>query len=202
MFSEKFKRKAVKWLYWLMVFCLISNLWSMWKNLNENDWWFMVDFLFAAIAAEAIREIREDLERYRRSEPEALDPIEGDLLPPIGEKVLIHLASRDEWVEHEVIGYYVWGDHGGGRYLHRVFVRVRNSEGVQNARLLSEVIWHKTKPHVNPDGRTGWPPGLLQDDSRGLSRWFASKVDARRRVREAVASIKNSLTNEGKPHEA
>ena len=28
-------------------------------------------------------------------------------------------------------------------------------------------------------GKTGWPPGLLQDDSRELSRWFASRVDAR-----------------------
>jgi hypothetical protein len=34
--------------------------------------------------------------------------------------------------------------------------------------------------------RTGWPPGLLQDDSRALSRWFASKPDARRRAREAA----------------
>jgi hypothetical protein len=28
-------------------------------------------------------------------------------------------------------------------------------------------------------GKTGWPPGLLQDDSTGLSRWFASRLDAR-----------------------
>ena len=37
--------------------------------------------------------------------------------------------------------------------------------------------------------RTGWPPGLLQDDSRELSRWLASKPDARRRVRETCADI-------------
>lgn len=37
--------------------------------------------------------------------------------------------------------------------------------------------------------RTGWPPGLLQDDSRELSRWFASKPDARCRVRAACADI-------------
>lgn len=36
---------------------------------------------------------------------------------------------------------------------------------------------------------TGWPPGLLQDDSAGLSRWLASRPDARRRVREALALI-------------
>lgn len=33
---------------------------------------------------------------------------------------------------------------------------------------------------------TGWPAGLLQDDCRELSRWFASRVDARRTVREAL----------------
>lgn len=33
-------------------------------------------------------------------------------------------------------------------------------------------------------GKTGWPPGLLQDDSRGLSKWFASRLDAREVVRE------------------
>jgi hypothetical protein len=32
--------------------------------------------------------------------------------------------------------------------------------------------------------RTGWPPGLLQDDSRPLSRWFASRPDARYVIRK------------------
>ena len=45
----------------------------------------------------------------------------------------------------------------------------------------------RIKPDAPP--RTGWTPGLLQDDSRELSRWFASKPDARRRVREACADI-------------
>lgn len=27
-------------------------------------------------------------------------------------------------------------------------------------------------------GKTGWPPGLLQDDSQKLSKWFASRPDA------------------------
>ena len=38
-------------------------------------------------------------------------------------------------------------------------------------------------------GKTGWPPGLLQDDCRGLSKWLASQPDARRRVREAAAAL-------------
>lgn len=36
---------------------------------------------------------------------------------------------------------------------------------------------------------TGWPPGMLQDDSRELSQWLASKPDAPLKVREAVAQI-------------
>lgn len=28
-------------------------------------------------------------------------------------------------------------------------------------------------------GKTGWPPGLLQDDSRELAKWFASRPGAR-----------------------
>lgn len=37
---------------------------------------------------------------------------------------------------------------------------------------------------------TGWPPGLLQDDERRLSRWFASRADARQRVRAVCSDIK------------
>lgn len=35
--------------------------------------------------------------------------------------------------------------------------------------------------------KTGWPPGLLQDDDRKLSRWFASRPNARWEVRQVVA---------------
>jgi hypothetical protein len=41
-----------------------------------------------------------------------------------------------------------------------------------------------------PDGFTGAPPGMLQDDSRGLSQWLASKPDARRHAREAAQAIR------------
>lgn len=37
-------------------------------------------------------------------------------------------------------------------------------------------------------GKTGWPPGLLQDDSRELSRWFASRVDARWTLRRVLTA--------------
>lgn len=32
--------------------------------------------------------------------------------------------------------------------------------------------------------KTGWPEGLLQDDDARLSRWFASRPDARHVVRQ------------------
>jgi len=70
---------------------------------------------------------------------EALDPVDGDLLPRIGSEVLIHLARQNEWVKHTVAGYYVWGDHKGDPWLQRVFVRVRSEGGHLNARMLCEV---------------------------------------------------------------
>lgn len=38
----------------------------------------------------------------------------------------------------------------------------------------------------NNGGKTGWPPGLLQDDSSQLSKWLAGRPDARREAREAA----------------
>jgi hypothetical protein len=38
-------------------------------------------------------------------------------------------------------------------------------------------------------GWTGNPPGMLQDDSAGMSKWLASKPDAMRNAREAAAAI-------------
>jgi len=34
------------------------------------------------------------------------------------------------------------------------------------------------------EGKTGWPPGLLQDDDPRLSKWFAGRPGARRQVKE------------------
>jgi hypothetical protein len=33
---------------------------------------------------------------------------------------------------------------------------------------------------------TGWPPGLLQDDSRKLFAWFANRIDARWTLRRVL----------------
>ena len=47
--------------------------------------------------------------------------------------------------------------------------------------------------HALGKQHTGWPPGLLQDDCAGLSKWLASRPDARRRVREALAAVDSGL---------
>lgn len=48
------------------------------------------------------------------------------------------------------------------------------------------------RPWETPE-HTGWPPGMLQDDCRGLSIWLASKPDARRLAREAAAAIQEPV---------
>ena len=46
-----------------------------------------------------------------------------------------------------------------------------------------------------PEGKpfTGWPPGLLQDDSRALFEWFASRLDAREGVRDVCGEQRVNL---------
>lgn len=67
-----------------------------------------------------------------------LDPVEGDVLPRVGSRVLIHLARQDEWVEHTVVGYYVWRPLKEGDGW-RVNVRVVDANGYQNSRSLEDV---------------------------------------------------------------
>ena len=45
-------------------------------------------------------------------------------------------------------------------------------------------------------GKTGHPPGLLQDDSRKLSNWFASRMNARQEVREVCKQIAQEKNHE------
>jgi hypothetical protein len=83
--------------------------------------------------------------RVPRVDPRSVDvripmePVQHDLLPPVGSQVLIHLARQDKWVEHTVVGYYVWGNLREDKGVHRVFVRVRDAQGYLNARLLNDV---------------------------------------------------------------
>lgn len=47
------------------------------------------------------------------------------------------------------------------------------------------------KKWIKPGPMTGYPPGLLQDDDPMLSKWFASRLDARRIVRSVCEEIRN-----------
>ena len=47
------------------------------------------------------------------------------------------------------------------------------------------------KKWIKPGPMTGYPPGLLQDDDPQLSKWFASRLDARRIVRSVCEEIRN-----------
>lgn len=42
---------------------------------------------------------------------------------------------------------------------------------------------------MTPPNKTGWPPGLLQDDSKKLTNWFSSRIDARWVVRQVCREI-------------
>jgi hypothetical protein len=50
-----------------------------------------------------------------------------------------------------------------------------------NRSLEDKPIQHKSRVKSSElnGGKTGWPPQLLQDDCSRLSRWFASRIDAR-----------------------
>jgi hypothetical protein len=47
------------------------------------------------------------------------------------------------------------------------------------------------KPRREVPPKTGWPPGMLQDDDHNLSKWFASRPGARRLAREAAEQLKD-----------
>lgn len=49
---------------------------------------------------------------------------------------------------------------------------------------------HARRSELDVGIRTGYPPGMLQDDDRKLSKALASKPDAMRNAREAVADIR------------
>ena len=43
-----------------------------------------------------------------------------------------------------------------------------------------------TPPPVAGDAKTGWPPGLLQDDDKGLSKWLSKTPNAKQEARDAA----------------
>ena len=80
---------------------------------------------------------------------------------------------------------------------HPALIKLRAWETLQRSKAAEfyEGIGQAVADHVRQEdaakingGKTGWPPGLLQDDSKGLSKWLATRPDARRIVRENVTS--------------
>lgn len=68
-----------------------------------------------------------------------LEPIHGDVLPPVGSRVYILHGRDDEAHACTVVGYYVWPDLRKEPHLHRVFVRVvYEGTATENARFLHE----------------------------------------------------------------
>ncbi|MBA6130993.1 hypothetical protein V9385_15715 [Pseudomonas juntendi] len=88
---------------------------------------------------EAQRRYDEQFAKPGAGPSSPLPPVDGDMLPAISSKVLIHLAREDEWVEHTVVGYYVWENLRPDPGVHRVFVRVRDADGYLNARGLADI---------------------------------------------------------------
>lgn len=70
-----------------------------------------------------------------------LDDVPGNVLPPIGATVQIHLASRSAWVEHTVVGYYVTIAQDR---TYQINVRVIDENGYENARYLGDIVWNKS----------------------------------------------------------
>ena len=58
------------------------------------------------------------------------------------------------------------------------------------------------KKWIKPGPMTGYPPGLLQDDDPQLSKWFASRPDARRVVRNVCKEIEDERLQTVRAHTA
>ena len=103
-------------------------------------------FMDASVDRNLLQGVINEQQSPAVSVPE-LDYVDGDILPPVGASVAIHLASCDKWVDHTVVGYYVWGPLGGiDSSYSRVFVRVLDDQGILNARILKDVKWDKNTP--------------------------------------------------------
>lgn len=130
---------------------LMGMLWSPFHMTERNGYIhvpvesfqeitnFLTDHALHLAAARQQHAAQDALQQRLAEAEKKLDPVDGDLLPAVGSKVLIHLARSDSWAEHTVVGYYAWDNHGLDKNVHRVFVRVRDSQGYLNARLLNDI---------------------------------------------------------------
>ena len=54
---------------------------------------------------------------------------------------------------------------------------------------------------INNGGKTGHPPGLLQDDCRKLHKWFASRPDARYVIRKLFGETNENVRSGTTTHQ-
>lgn len=108
--------------------------------------------------------------------PKPLEPVHDDLLPQLGSKVLIHLASCDKWVEHTVAGFYVWGDLAGDPSLQRVFIRVLDQDGIVNARLLKDVRQLNGEPFIKCKDVPNHPTGAQHESPDEAMEHFSQRA--------------------------
>ena len=68
--------------------------------------------------------------------------------------------------------------------LGEVRMQARGNQGIGKAAESAGAIASKKEKRVKlaAPARTGWPAGLMQDDSRELSKWFAGRLGARHQV--------------------
>lgn len=113
-----------------------------------------------------------------------LPPVEGDLLPAVGCPVRVHLASSDRWVEQRVAGYYVWPALRSQKIrdpqpspkvdLYRVFVRLLDQDGIENARLLSDLQPVDGHPWGTPIAQKG-----VKVDWKSIAHMMSAEQTAR-----------------------
>lgn len=118
---------------------VLQDLLPLVQGLSTNGLPKDASLALDALLSEA-SELTSAANQYEDSpyfEPEAEH---SDVLPRVGQTVLIHLARQNEWVPHQVVGFYAWPSHGGEYSLSRLFVRVRDANGLLNARLLHDVL--------------------------------------------------------------
>lgn len=65
----------------------------------------------------------------------------------------------------------------------------KQRQGTGYAEGYDAIDWGRKEDAPEGQQRTGWPPGLLQDDSYQLAHALSSKPDARQHVRDVAAQI-------------